>query len=91
VGSISSGRIAQDILEKGQADVAIVGRQFQKNPGSVWTFAEELGVDVHLAHQIEWGKSVFIFALLMLFYNNNCVVFSGFKGRGFDRKMKAKA
>ena len=61
VGSITGGRMAQDVLEKGQADVAIVGRLFQKNPGSVWAFAEELGVDIYLAHQIEWGKSIFIF------------------------------
>jgi len=55
VGSITSGYIAQDVLEKGQADVAIVGRQFQKNPGCVWAFAEDLGVDIYLALQIEWG------------------------------------
>jgi len=55
VGSITSGYLAQDVLDKGQADVAIVGRQFQKNPGTVWAFAEDLGVDIHLAHQIGWG------------------------------------
>ena len=32
-----------------------VGRPFQKNPGLVWTFAEELGVTLTVAHQIEWG------------------------------------
>ena len=40
---------------QGQADVIFVGRYFQKNPGLVWTFAEDLGVAVALAHQIEWG------------------------------------
>lgn len=55
VGSITSGRIAEDVLEKGHADVALVGRTFQKNPGVVWDFAEDLGVDIYLAHQIEWG------------------------------------
>jgi len=55
VGGITNGHIAQEVLEKGQADVTIVGRQFQKNPGSVWAFAEDLGVDIYLPHQIEWG------------------------------------
>jgi len=33
VGGLGSGPIAEKVLEKGQADVIIVGRQFQKNPG----------------------------------------------------------
>lgn len=37
VGSINTGKIAQEVLDKGQADVILVGRQFQKNPASVWT------------------------------------------------------
>ena len=61
VGAITSGRTAQEILEKGQADAVLVGRQFQKNPGSVWAFAEELGVDIHLAHQMRWGVCLDIY------------------------------
>lgn len=56
VGTITNGHIAQEVLEKGQADVAIVGRQFLKNTGSVWAFAEDLGVDIYLPRQIEWSK-----------------------------------
>lgn len=55
VGAIADGLVAQQGLDKGQADVILVGRQFQKNPGTVWAFAEDLGVDVVLAHQISWG------------------------------------
>ncbi|PCH39795.1 FMN-linked oxidoreductase [Wolfiporia cocos MD-104 SS10] len=55
VGAISDGKTAQGVLEKGQADAVFVARQFQKNPGTVWQFAEELGVDITVAHQIEWG------------------------------------
>lgn len=55
VGTIVNGHLAQGVLEKEQADVALVGRQFQKNPGSVWAFAEDLGVELYHAHQIEWG------------------------------------
>ncbi|EMD38785.1 hypothetical protein CERSUDRAFT_63749 [Gelatoporia subvermispora B] len=54
VGNITDGRMAEDILKKGQADVIFVGRLFQKNPGLVWSFAEDLGVSIHVAHQIEW-------------------------------------
>ncbi len=32
-----------------------VGRLFQKDPGLVWTFAEDLGVNLTVAHQIEWA------------------------------------
>lgn len=54
VGGIKSGKLAAKILDDGQADVVLSGRWFQKNPGLVWEFAEELGVNIHLAHQIEW-------------------------------------
>ena len=40
---------------KGKADVVFVGRLFQKNPGVVWSFADDLGVDIRQAGQIEWG------------------------------------
>jgi hypothetical protein len=32
-----------------------VGRAFQKNPGLVWAWAEELGVEIHLPSQIRWA------------------------------------
>ncbi|KAI4179901.1 MAG: hypothetical protein L6R41_007570 [Letrouitia leprolyta] len=54
VGTITSGKQANDLLESG-LDLAIVGRYFQKNPGLVWTFAEELGVEINVANQIRWG------------------------------------
>ncbi len=40
---------------QGQADVVMAGRAFQKNPGLVWQFAEDLGVTITVAHQIQWG------------------------------------
>jgi 2,4-dienoyl-CoA reductase-like NADH-dependent reductase (Old Yellow Enzyme family) len=54
VGSITSGTQANELLEEG-LDLAIVGRYFQKNPGMVWAFADELGVEVNWANQIRWG------------------------------------
>ena len=40
---------------QGKVDVFFVGRMFQKNPGLVWAFADQLGVEVRQAGQIEWG------------------------------------
>lgn len=54
VGTITNGPQAQELLESG-LDVAFVGRMFQKNPAIVWTFAEELGVEINVANQIKWG------------------------------------
>ncbi len=55
VGTITSGKQANELLEDGGLDVAIAGRMFQKNPGLVWAWAEELGVEVNVANQIRWG------------------------------------
>lgn len=54
VGGINSGKAAQKILDDGKADVVLCGRWFQKNPTLVWQFAEELGVNVNLARQMDW-------------------------------------
>lgn len=54
VGSITEGKQANELLEEG-LDLVIVGRMFQKNPSLVWTFAEELGVQINVANQIRWG------------------------------------
>ncbi|TCD69518.1 hypothetical protein EIP91_007448 [Steccherinum ochraceum] len=72
VGGIANGNDAQDVLSEGKADVVSVGRYFQKNPGAVWKFAEDLGVDIVLPYQIEWptvgrGESVQRRAVALLF------------------------
>ncbi|KAJ7442504.1 hypothetical protein B0H11DRAFT_1881830 [Mycena galericulata] len=54
VGKITTGVIAQEVLDTEKADVVFVGKQFLENPGVVWAFAKELGVDVTLADQIGW-------------------------------------
>ncbi|MCJ1303708.1 hypothetical protein MMC08_006518 [Hypocenomyce scalaris] len=54
VGAITSGKQANDLLEEG-LDVTSIGRWFQKNPGLVWSFADELGVEINVANQIRWG------------------------------------
>src|SRR5690606_30436818 len=53
VGNIRSGTQAQAILEQGKADVVLVGRQFQKEPGLVWAWAEEVGAEVKACGQQE--------------------------------------
>lgn len=37
------------------SDVIFIARQFQRDPAVVLTYAEQLGVSVKVAHQIEWG------------------------------------
>ncbi|EEB91873.1 hypothetical protein MPER_09702, partial [Moniliophthora perniciosa FA553] len=55
VGSINTGHIAEEVLQSSKADFVTVGRHFQKNPGAVWQFAEDLDVTIYLAKQIGWG------------------------------------
>ena len=43
--------------KQGRADVILNGRMFQKNPGLVWKFADDLGVELHHTGQIGWGFS----------------------------------
>jgi 2,4-dienoyl-CoA reductase-like NADH-dependent reductase (Old Yellow Enzyme family) len=61
VGSIKTGNVAQDIIQGGKdeedtpLDLVAAGRMFQKNPGLVWAWADDLDVSINLAHQIGWG------------------------------------
>ncbi|OJJ81743.1 NADH:flavin oxidoreductase/NADH oxidase [Aspergillus glaucus CBS 516.65] len=54
VGAITSGKQANSLLED-DLDIIFIGRMFQKNPGLVFAFGEELGVDVLAPSQIQWG------------------------------------
>lgn len=53
VGSITTGPQAEELMQKG-LDMVACGRTFQKDPGLVWTFAEQLGVEINLANQIRY-------------------------------------
>lgn len=55
VGMITLGKQAEELLASGVADAVIVGKGFMKNPGLVWSWAEELGVEVRVANQIGWA------------------------------------
>ncbi|KAJ5173265.1 hypothetical protein N7492_005858 [Penicillium capsulatum] len=57
VGMVDSGHLANCLLENNGLDFVLVGRGFQKNPGLVWTWAEELDVEIAMANQIRWGFS----------------------------------
>ncbi|KAJ3492624.1 hypothetical protein NLJ89_g11192 [Agrocybe chaxingu] len=50
VGGLGDDAIAEEVLQAGDADVIFVGRASQKNPGTVWKMADDLGVDVHWAN-----------------------------------------
>ncbi|KAH8647252.1 putative NADH oxidase [Xylariales sp. PMI_506] len=54
VGSINNGKLAEEVVQSG-VDAVMCGRWFQKNPGLVSAFADDIGVDVKMANQIGWG------------------------------------
>lgn len=55
VGSIENAKLANKLLEKDGLDAATVGRGFQKNPGLVFAWADELGQEMQMPNQIRWG------------------------------------
>ncbi|KAJ5825592.1 NADPH dehydrogenase C23G7.10c [Penicillium riverlandense] len=57
VGMIGNASLANSLLENNGLDFVLIGRGFQKNPGLVWTWAEELDVEISMANQIRWGFS----------------------------------
>ncbi|KAN0029797.1 hypothetical protein ACTA71_007934 [Dictyostelium dimigraforme] len=46
VGLITSGNEIESILQDGKADIVMIGRQFLRNPFSVYQFANELNVKI---------------------------------------------
>ncbi|KAL7619381.1 NADH-dependent flavin oxidoreductase [Parahypoxylon ruwenzoriense] len=61
VGSINSGKLANHLLVGGAGDddppldIVMAGRMFQKNPGLVWAWAEELQTAIYIPNQIGWA------------------------------------
>lgn len=61
VGSIKTGEQAEEAIAGGKdgsetkLDLIAAGRMFQKNPGLVWAWADDLEVTVQTANQIGWG------------------------------------
>ena len=54
VGAINDATLAEDLLQQG-LDITTVGRAFQKNPGLVFSWADELGVTDQMPNQIRWA------------------------------------
>lgn len=54
VGTIETGKLAEKLLKENTCDVVFVGRQFQRRPGLVWDWADELNVNIKIGHQMEW-------------------------------------
>ncbi|KAG7412690.1 NADPH dehydrogenase afvA [Fusarium oxysporum f. sp. rapae] len=62
VGSIKTGDLAERLIaghndpdDDTPLDLVAAGRMFQKNPGLVWAWADDLETSVTVAHQIGWG------------------------------------
>ncbi|KAL4987441.1 hypothetical protein BDW68DRAFT_188013 [Aspergillus falconensis] len=54
VGGIRTAKMAEGFLQQG-LDVVMCGRWFQKNPGLVYQFADELGVKFKMSSQYGWA------------------------------------
>lgn len=61
VGSIKTGTLAEELISGGKdendtpLDLVAAGRMFQKNPGLVWYWADDLETPIQVAKQIGWG------------------------------------
>ncbi|KAI1418903.1 hypothetical protein F5Y12DRAFT_371611 [Xylaria sp. FL1777] len=59
VGGIRTGKLAEELLQGKDGapalDVVMAGRWFQKNPGLVMQYADELETKVKMANQIGWS------------------------------------
>jgi 2,4-dienoyl-CoA reductase-like NADH-dependent reductase (Old Yellow Enzyme family) len=49
---IDSARLANDLLEKDGLDIVTVGRGFQKNPGLILAWADQLGQQIQMPNQV---------------------------------------
>jgi 2,4-dienoyl-CoA reductase-like NADH-dependent reductase (Old Yellow Enzyme family) len=87
VGMIENAHLANDLLEKDGLDIITVGRGFQKNPGLVFAWADELGHQVQMPNQVIFAhsiKSTYCGNLLML-----SQIRWGFSGRGGSSSAKS--
>lgn len=55
VGNVDNATIANKLLEEDGLDAVMVARLFQKNPGLVFAWGDELGQAVQMPNQIRWG------------------------------------
>lgn len=61
VGDVSDGKLAEELLVGGKGDedtpldLVAAGRMFLKNPGLVWAWADDLGVEIQASLQYGWG------------------------------------
>lgn len=51
---IDNAHLANDLLEKDGLDFVTIGRGFQKNPGLVFAWADELDVLVQMPNQVRF-------------------------------------
>lgn len=59
VGGIKTGTLAEEIIAGAEGetplDLIAAGRTFQKHPGLVWSWADDLDTPIQIVHQIAWG------------------------------------
>jgi 2,4-dienoyl-CoA reductase-like NADH-dependent reductase (Old Yellow Enzyme family) len=88
VGMIDNAHLANDLLEKDGLDIITVGRGFQKNPGLVFAWADELKVHVQMPNQVSKPCRVFEFTYRRPSTNLSLQIRWGFGGRGSKASAK---
>lgn len=56
VGQIKDAKVAEELLNEGNLDLVVIGREFLRNPNWVMTAAQEMGVDVDWLPQYQLAK-----------------------------------
>lgn len=58
VGGLIHGEFSNDLIEKGVCDMVLVGRGFLKNPGLVWSWADEFNIKLHQLGTYSLGSTI---------------------------------
>lgn len=66
VGGVDDAKTANEYVENGDFDLALIGKAFLKNPGLAWDWAIELGVKTTQSLQYNWPYNVNISQILEL-------------------------
>ncbi|GMM35686.1 hypothetical protein DASC09_030110 [Saccharomycopsis crataegensis] len=74
VGGLSHDlKSTSDMVENGDFDFALIGREFLKNPGLIQSFADSLNVRVSFPLQYEWGFYPNKSSIIELMEKSKCV------------------
>lgn len=88
VGMIENAHMANDLLEKDGLDIVTVGRGFQKNPGLVFAWADELDQHVQMPNQVSEQQILATLIYVVRLLTCSLKIRWGFGGRGSKASAK---